>query len=68
LEAVMLAETAGDAETLAAAHAGLGEVYAALGNKDQAVRWLKEAQAGYEALGDSQNSNGIARRLAELTP
>jgi hypothetical protein len=66
-EAVTLAETARDIEALAAAQAGLGDVYAALGNKDEAVRWLKQAQAGYDALGDSQRASGVSERLAEMS-
>jgi hypothetical protein len=64
----MLAEAAGDAEALATAGAGLGEVYVTLGRKDEAVRWFEEARAGYESLGDAQHASQITERLAELNP
>ena len=64
--ALDLAEAIGDIEGTAAAQAGLGEVYAALGNKNEAVRWLTQAQTGYENLGDSQRASQIATQIAEL--
>lgn len=67
LQAVNLAEAAGDTEALAAAQTGLGEVYMALGNKSEAVRWLTQAQAGYEALGDSDHVSEVAELLAEIS-
>jgi hypothetical protein len=66
LMAVELAVAAGDVEGQAAAQAGLGEVYAAIGNFDEATRWLHQAQAEYEALGDSQNASELAERAMEL--
>lgn len=68
LKAVMLAEDAGDAEALATAQAGLGEVYVTLGRKDEAVRWFEKAKADYETLGDEQHASQVTERLAELNP
>jgi hypothetical protein len=64
--ALELAETTGDVEGAAAAKAKLGEVYLALGNKNEALRWWTQAQTGYESLGDSQRASQIAGQLAEL--
>ena len=64
--ALKAAETSGDVESIAAAQKGLGEVYMALGNKNEAVRWLTEAKAGYESLGDLQRANQIADQLQDL--
>jgi hypothetical protein len=64
--ALEFAESVGDVEGTVAAQSGLGEVYVALGNENEAVRWLTLAQAGYEILGDSQRASQIAEELAEL--
>jgi len=66
LEAVELAEAEGNVEGLAAAQACLGEIYAGLNNAEEAVRWLSQAQANYERLGDAQRASEIAERLGEL--
>lgn len=65
-EAVRIADSVGDLEGAAAARAGLGQVYLALGNKDIARNWLTQAQTGYTGLGDSQRASQIAAELAEL--
>jgi hypothetical protein len=66
LEAVELAEAGGNVEGLAAIQASLGEVYVGLNNKDEAIRWLTQAKAGYETLGDTQRANELGEQLAEL--
>jgi tetratricopeptide (TPR) repeat protein len=67
LEAVGLAEAEGNVEGLAAIQASLGEVYyPALNNKDEAIRCLTQAKAGYETLGDTQRASELEERLAEL--
>lgn len=67
LKAVELATTAKDVEEKAAAQAGLGELYAARGNVNQAVRYLKDAQTGYESLGNKQQANTVRHRVEQLT-
>jgi hypothetical protein len=66
LEAVKLAEAEGNVEGLAAVQASLGEIYVELNNKDEAERFLTGAQAGYEALGDTQRAGELMERVAEL--
>ena len=66
LEAVELAEAEGNVEGLAAAQACLGEIYAGLNNAEEAVRWLSQAQANYERLGDTARASEIAERLGGL--
>jgi tetratricopeptide (TPR) repeat protein len=67
LKAVELATTAKDVEEKAAAQVGLGELYAARGNVNQAVRYLKDAQTGYESLGNRQHANTIKQRIQQVT-
>ncbi|MBD0363728.1 MAG: tetratricopeptide repeat protein [Coleofasciculus sp. C3-bin4] len=55
LKAFELAMTANDIEGQGAAAARLGEVYAAMGNSEEASRWQKEAQQRYQTLGVSLN-------------
>jgi hypothetical protein len=64
--AVELAEADQDVEGEAAAQAALGEVYAALGDADEAVSCLEKAQSGYEALGDTQRASELGERMADL--
>lgn len=59
-------ELAGDVESRSAAQAGLGEVYASLGNADEARKWFERAQAGYRELGHSSRVEDIERRIADL--
>ena len=66
LRAVEIAEAVGDLESGTAAMAKLGEVYTALGNKDEAREWLTQAKSGYEILGDSQSAAEIEAQIAEL--
>ena len=65
-EAITLSEAANDIEGRAAAQAGLGEVYSALNNKDDARHWLEEAQRGYDTLGDTTGLEDVATSLKEL--
>ncbi len=64
--ALKAAETSGDVESIAEAQKGLGEVYMALGNKNEAVRWLTEAKAEFESLGDLQHANQVGEQLQDL--
>ncbi len=66
LEAARLAEAQGNVEGLAAVQASLGAIYAGLNNTEEAVRWLSQAQANYERLGDTQRASEIAERLGGL--
>ena len=67
LKAVELAKAARDVEGQAAVQAGLGEVNAELGKKDEAGRWLNQARAGYEALGDLQRARELQERVTDLS-
>jgi len=64
--ALELAEADQDVEGQAAAQAALGEVYATLGDADEAVSWLEKAQSGYAALGDTQRASELGERMADL--
>jgi tetratricopeptide (TPR) repeat protein len=64
-EAVRIADSVGDLESAAAARAGLGEVYLALGNKDLARDWLSQAQDGFQRLGDPQRAAEIKTQIPE---
>jgi len=66
LVAIKLADVADDVEGLATAQAGLGEVYIALGDEDEAIKWLTEAKAGYDDLGDTERTSELENRLVEL--
>lgn len=66
LEPARLAESQGDVEGLAAIQASLGEVYVTLNNTDEAIQWLTQARAGYEALGDTQRVSELTERIAGL--
>jgi tetratricopeptide (TPR) repeat protein len=65
-KAVELADSE-DIEEKIAAQNGLGQIEAALGNKDAAVRWLTQALAGYQALGDSERVSKLENQLKPLT-
>ncbi len=49
-----LAESNNELENQALVAAGLGEVYQALGNDEESIRWLEIAIKQYEGLGDIQ--------------
>jgi hypothetical protein len=53
-------------EERTAAQDGLGQVQKALGNKDEAVRWLTQARDGYKSLGDSERASALEKQLKEL--
>ncbi|HBB33228.1 MAG TPA: hypothetical protein DC064_15875, partial [Cyanobacteria bacterium UBA9273] len=55
-----------DLEEQTQAQEGLGQVQAALGNKDEAVRWLSLAQQGYQTLGDSKRASELDMQIAGL--
>ncbi|MFM7353186.1 MAG: hypothetical protein ACKO1G_09090 [Microcystis aeruginosa] len=45
---------------------GLGEVYAALGDNNQAKIWYSKAREGYLALGDSARANFVIQLIESL--
>ncbi len=55
-----------DVEGLAMAQAGLAEVQEMLGKRDQAIQLLRQAQTGFEALGDSERVTELQDRLKNL--
>lgn len=67
LKAVELARASGDIEAQILAQNRLGEVYEAMSNLNAATHWLKQAQAGYESLGDAQQVSQIQAQLEKLT-
>ncbi len=46
--------------------AALGEVYATLGSKEEAIRWLKLAFNKYEKLGEFQRGDEVKLSLEKL--
>ncbi len=66
LTALQLAKRSEDVEGQAVVQAGLGEADDALGNKNEAVRWLENAKAGYVALGDDLQLRELERRIDSL--
>ena len=46
--------------------AALGEIYAALGSKEEAIRWLKLASNKYEKLGEFQRGDELKLSLEKL--
>ncbi|MEL7035316.1 MAG: tetratricopeptide repeat protein [Cyanobacteria bacterium J06592_8] len=55
-------DVAGSAEVQAA----LGEVYAALGEKEKAIHWLKLANNSYQELGESERGEEVQKLLEGL--
>ena len=66
LKALDLSQTAGDVEGQAECQKGLGEVYAGLGQRDQAIQWLNRALENYITLGDKAMTSQITQRLDQL--
>jgi hypothetical protein len=66
LQALTLSQGANDPEGQAAAHAALGNIYDALGNREEATRHWQDAVAGYKGLGD-QSKIAEVRALLEET-
>ncbi len=55
-----------DGEGLAMVQADLAEVKEMLGNRDQAVQLLRQAQTGFETLGDSERVTELQGRLQKI--
>jgi tetratricopeptide (TPR) repeat protein len=65
-QALALAQKSGDQEGEAEAQSGLGEANFGLKNEDEALSWLKKAQASYGALGDESQVKVLAQRIEEI--
>jgi len=65
-QAIELAIASEDIEGQTKAQAGLAEVMIMLGEREQAIRLFNQAQAGYEALGDSKRVEELQMRTQEL--
>ncbi|HBL10161.1 MAG TPA: hypothetical protein DD379_01760 [Cyanobacteria bacterium UBA11162] len=66
-EAVKQAEDSGNVEEQALALEQMGEVYALLGQKDEAIYWLRQASTKYELLGDLLHVQKLAERIEGLS-
>ena len=65
-QALALAQKSGDQEGEAEAQSGLGEANFGLGKKEEALSWLKKAQASYGALGDESQVQVLAQRIMKI--
>ena len=66
--AVTLANAFGDLEGSASAEAGLGKVYLARGQRNDAIQYLEKARLVYQSIGDLQQGNQIEDLLTSLSP
>jgi hypothetical protein len=66
-EAIKQAEDSENLEEQALALEQRGEVYASLGQKDEAVDWLRRARSKYELLGDLRHLQELANRIEALS-
>ncbi|NCR77920.1 MAG: tetratricopeptide repeat protein [Microcystis aeruginosa K13-06] len=66
LKAIELAQIPEQLEEKTLAQFGLGEVYAALGDNNQAKIWYSKAREGYLALGDSARANFVIQLIESL--
>jgi hypothetical protein len=65
-QALSVAQKSGDQEGEAEAQSGLGEASFGLGKKEEALSWLKKAQASYGALGDESQVQLLAQRIEKI--
>jgi tetratricopeptide (TPR) repeat protein len=65
-QALALAQKSGDQEGEAEAQSGLGEANFGLGKKEEALSWLKKAQASYGVLGDESQAQVLAQRIEKI--
>jgi hypothetical protein len=65
LKSVKLADPE-DVETRTAVLHELGQVQAALGNRDEAIRWLTQAQGGCRALQDRECASSLEKHVRDL--
>lgn len=65
-QALSLAQKSGDQEGEAEAQSGLGEASFGLGKKEEALSWLKKAQASYGVLGDESQVQVLVQRIEKI--
>jgi hypothetical protein len=65
-QALALAQKSGDQEGEAEAQSGLGEASFGLGKKEEALSWLKKAQASFGVLGDESQVQLLAQRIMKI--
>ena len=65
-QALALAQKSGDQEGEAEVQSGLGEASFGLGKKEEALSWLKKAQASYGALGDESQAQLLIQRIEKI--
>jgi tetratricopeptide (TPR) repeat protein len=65
-QALTLAQKSGDQEGEAEAQSGLGEANFGLGKKEEALSWLKKAQASYGVLGDDSQVKVLAQQIEKI--
>jgi tetratricopeptide (TPR) repeat protein len=66
LKAIELAKTPEDLEDQTEAQFSLGEIYAAIKDLPEAIRWYGQANDGYAALGDPQRVKFLDRQIESL--
>ncbi|MBD1902070.1 tetratricopeptide repeat protein [Trichocoleus sp. DQ-A3] len=66
LEAVKKATDAKDVEEQAQISATLGDFYVAIGEEQEAIRWLTQARDSYKSLGNTQRIKELDRQIQEL--
>lgn len=65
-QSLTLAQRQGDIEGQAESELGLGEASYGLKKKDEALGWLKKAQASYGVLGDGSQVKLLAERITKI--
>jgi len=65
-QALALAQKSEDQEGEAEAQSGLGEASFGLGKKEEALSWLKKAQASYAVLGDEFQAQVLTQRIEKI--
>ena len=66
LKAIELGKEPQDMEERTLAQYGLGEVYAATDNTNQAIRWYNQAANGYASLGYTQRADFLKQQIESL--
>ncbi len=68
LEAIELAQSQENIETVSDSQANLGNIYTELDLKSEAIEQLTQALSGYETLGDTEQVDRLVILLKELNP
>lgn len=66
LEAAKLATAAKDIQEQAQVQAALGELYVAIADKQQAIRWLTQARDSHKTLGNTQRVQELETQIKAL--